>query len=54
LRDDEEMKQRLADKRMKMLTYEDGIKLAKEIGGTYCECSALTSSGLFNISKTRT
>lgn len=50
LREDEEAIERLADKKMKMVQYEDGTGKASEIGAwKYVECSALTQVGLKNV-----
>eukprot|EP00117_Sycon_ciliatum_P004051 scpid42668/ scgid8577/ Rho-related protein racA len=33
----------------KMVSYEEGVAVAKEIGATYCECSALTQDGIKTV-----
>eukprot|EP01125_Pyxidicula_operculata_P015935 TRINITY_DN5438_c0_g1_i1.p1 TRINITY_DN5438_c0_g1~~TRINITY_DN5438_c0_g1_i1.p1 ORF type:complete len:185 (-),score=11.78 TRINITY_DN5438_c0_g1_i1:70-624(-) len=47
LRDDPEAKFRVQGKRQTMVEYEEGLKLASEIGASkYMECSAVTQNGL--------
>jgi Ras-related C3 botulinum toxin substrate 1 len=47
LRDDRETIERLREKNMYPLTYEQGMSKAREIGAIhYMECSALTQKGL--------
>jgi len=50
LRDDRETIDRLRDKNMTPITYEQGMAKAKEINAVkYMECSALTQKGLKNV-----
>jgi len=50
LREDPATIDRLRDRRMQPLTYQQGIAMAKEIGAVkYLECSALTQKGLKNV-----
>eukprot|EP00028_Trichosphaerium_sp_Am-I-7-wt_P000757 CAMPEP_0168522350 /NCGR_PEP_ID=MMETSP0405-20121227/9296_1 /TAXON_ID=498012 /ORGANISM="Trichosphaerium sp, Strain Am-I-7 wt" /LENGTH=190 /DNA_ID=CAMNT_0008543937 /DNA_START=258 /DNA_END=830 /DNA_ORIENTATION=+ len=50
LRDNEEVKGMLAKKKQAPITYEQGLSLLKEIGGTkYIECSALTLQGIKHV-----
>jgi len=50
LRDDEEMKKTLKEKRLQPVTQEDGETLVASIGAYKCiECSALTQVGLKNV-----
>lgn len=47
LRDDASACERLAAKRLRPITYEQGVAMAKQIGAVkYLECSALTQQGL--------
>jgi len=50
LRDDHAALQKLSEKGMSPIPYEQGLRLAKEIGAAkYLECSALTQKGLKNV-----
>jgi GTPase SAR1 family protein len=50
LRDDKETIERLREKNMAPITYEQGMAKAKEINAVkYMECSALTQKGLKNV-----
>ncbi|KAJ3120549.1 Rho GTPase protein rac1 [Nowakowskiella sp. JEL0407] len=50
LREDRETIEKLREKRMTVITYPQGLQMAKEIGGKkYLECSALTQKGLKNV-----
>jgi len=50
LRDDKEAIDRLAEKKMAPITYEQGLQMGKEIGAVkYMECSALTQKGLKDV-----
>jgi len=50
LRDDHTTIEKLEAKRQRMLQYEDGQNLARELGAiAYVECSALTQQGLKNV-----
>jgi len=50
LRDDKEALDRLAEKKMAPITYEQGLQMGKEIGAVkYMECSALTQKGLKDV-----
>jgi GTPase SAR1 family protein len=50
LREDEETRAKLAEKRQQPITFDQGIAMAKEIGAaSYCESSALTQQGLKSL-----
>jgi len=50
LRDDPAALQKLSEKGASPISYEQGLRLAKEIGAAkYLECSALTQKGLKNV-----
>lgn len=50
LRNDEEQRQRLRERRMAPIEYEEGMKVKKEIGARqYLECSALTQKNLKSV-----
>jgi Ras-related C3 botulinum toxin substrate 1 len=50
LRDDKEAIDRLAEKKMAPITFEQGLQMGKEIGAVkYMECSALTQKGLKDV-----
>ena len=50
LRDDKETVERLRKEKLAPITYEQGMKMAKEIRAfKYVECSALTQEGLKNV-----
>jgi len=50
LRDDKETIERLREKKMTPITYEQGLAKMKEINAVkYLECSALTQKGLKNV-----
>jgi len=50
LREDRETIERLREKSMKPITFEEGMAKAKEINSIkYCECSALTQRNLKNV-----
>ena len=50
LRDDKETIERLREKKMAPITYEQGLAKMKEINAVkYLECSALTQKGLKNV-----
>jgi Ras-related C3 botulinum toxin substrate 1 len=47
LRENEEMIKKLRERDQAPITYEQGLKLSKEVGAVaYCECSARTQKGL--------
>lgn len=53
LRNDEETVKKLADKNLTMVTYEEGLQLAKEVGAAaYRETSALTGEGIKELFNT--
>jgi len=50
LRDDKETLDRLAEKKLAPISYEQGMQMCKEIGAVkYLECSALTQKGLKTV-----
>ena len=50
LREDRDAIERLREKRMQPISYQQGSQMAKEIGCVkYLECSALTQKGLKNV-----
>ncbi|KAJ3059775.1 Rho GTPase protein rac1 [Rhizoclosmatium hyalinum] len=50
LREDRETLERLRDRRMSPITFQQGMQCCKEIGAVkYLECSALTQKGLKNV-----
>jgi len=50
LRDDPAAIQKMSEKGSTPITYEQGLRLAKEISAAkYLECSALTQKGLKNV-----
>ncbi|KAJ3140382.1 hypothetical protein HK100_010066 [Physocladia obscura] len=50
LREDRETLERLRDRRMSPISFQQGMQCAKEIGAVkYLECSALTQKGLKNV-----
>jgi GTPase SAR1 family protein len=50
LREDRETIEKLREKRMSVITYPQGLQMAKEVGAMkYLECSALTQKGLKNV-----
>ena len=50
LRDDKETVEKLREKRLASITYEQGMQMAEEIRAfKYVECSALTQEGLKNV-----
>eukprot|EP00013_Stygamoeba_regulata_P022177 CAMPEP_0177666338 /NCGR_PEP_ID=MMETSP0447-20121125/21530_1 /TAXON_ID=0 /ORGANISM="Stygamoeba regulata, Strain BSH-02190019" /LENGTH=194 /DNA_ID=CAMNT_0019172483 /DNA_START=195 /DNA_END=779 /DNA_ORIENTATION=- len=50
LRDDRETLDRLAEKKLAPISFEQGTQMMKEIGAVkYLECSALTQKGLKNV-----
>ncbi|KAJ3135413.1 Ras- C3 botulinum toxin substrate 3 [Physocladia obscura] len=50
LREDRETLERLRDRRMAPISFQQGMQCAKEIGAVkYLECSALTQKGLKNV-----
>merc|ERR1712070_310036 len=50
LRDDEETKERLREKRLEPITTEQGEQLKEELGASkYLECSALSQKGLKQV-----
>ncbi len=50
MRDDKETIERLREKKMAPITYEQGLMKMKEINAVkYLECSALTQKGLKNV-----
>lgn len=50
LREDKETLERLREKQLSPITYQQGLQMAKEISGVkYLECSALTQKGLKNV-----
>lgn len=50
LRDDKETIERLREKKMAPISYEQGLAKMKEINAVkYLECSALTQKGLKNV-----
>jgi len=49
LRDDSEVRQRLGERRLQPISFEQGTQLAKEIGAVkYVECSAFSREGVKN------
>ena len=50
LREDKETLERLREKQLSPITYQQGLQMAKEISAVkYLECSALTQKGLKNV-----
>jgi len=50
LREDQQTIEKLRDRRMSPITYQQGVSMAKDIGATkYLECSALTQKGLKTV-----
>ncbi|KAJ3204465.1 Rho GTPase protein rac1 [Entophlyctis luteolus] len=50
LREDRETLERLRDRRMAPISFQQGMQMCKEIGAVkYLECSALTQKGLKNV-----
>jgi len=50
LRDDPETLERLRDRRMAPITYQQGMQMSRDINAVkYLECSALTQKGLKNV-----
>ena len=50
LREDKETLQKLKDRKRSIITYPEGLSMAKNVGAVnYLECSALTTRGLNNV-----
>jgi Ras-related C3 botulinum toxin substrate 1 len=50
LREDKETLERLREKQLSPITYQQGLQMAKEVSAVkYLECSALTQKGLKNV-----